>query len=52
MRLNTLLAADGDPNGLVIAIVAFVAFMFLVVLLVLARFFNLWIQCKDRKSVV
>ena len=46
MRLNTLLAAEGDQNGLFIAIAVFVGFMMLVVLGEFARFFYLWIQCK------
>lgn len=36
MPLNTLLAAEGDPNGLFIAIAVFVGFMVLVVLGVFA----------------
>jgi uncharacterized protein YqfA (UPF0365 family) len=46
MQLHSLLAADGDNKGLIVGIVVFVGLATLVVFLVLARFFNLWIQCK------
>jgi uncharacterized protein YqfA (UPF0365 family) len=44
MHLNSLLAADN--NGLIVGIAVFIGLAVLVVFLVLARFFNLWIQCK------
>lgn len=45
MLMNPQLAAD-NSNGLIIAIILIVGIVFLIVLGVLARFFNLWIQCK------
>ncbi len=40
-----LLAADNN-NGLVIAVILIIGVLFLVVMGVFARFFNLWVQCK------
>lgn len=46
MQLHSLLAQNADNRGLIVGIVVFVGLATLVVFLVLARFFNLWIQCK------
>lgn len=46
MQIHGILAAAGDRKALVIGVVIFVGLMLLVIMGVLARFFNLWIQCK------
>lgn len=46
MPMMSLLAQNDDSKGLIIGVVLFVGFLTLVVILLLARFFNLWIQCK------